>query len=110
MAEKITCAVVLKHGEGYTVDNLIVMGSVSAIDGVMAVMGLDYLIPVDPEKVQIGDSYVPEEDIFTRDGERVYPELSDKERLAALEQDNAALREAQNDIELALIELAATIQ
>lgn len=102
MAEKITCAVVMKHGEDYTVDNLIVMGSVSAIDGVKAVMGIDYLIPVDPDKVQIGDNYVPEEDIFTRNGERVYPELSDKERLSALEQ-------AQNDTELALIELAAMI-
>lgn len=102
MAEKITCAVVMKHGEEYTVDNLIVFNNVSAIEGVKAVMGIDYLIPVDPEKVLMGDSYDPEEDIFTRNGERVYPELSDKERLSALEQ-------AQNDIELALIELAATI-
>ena len=102
MNEKtITCAVILNKNSIYTVDNLIVFDSPSAIPAVKAAMGYDYLIPVD-ERVQIGDIYDAERDIFTRDGERVYPDLSDKERLTALET-------AQNDTELALIELAEII-
>lgn len=101
MANEITCAVILNKNGIYTVDNLIVFDAPSAIPAVKAAMGYDYLIPVD-ERVQIGDVYDAEQDIFTRDGERVYPDLSDKERLTALET-------AQNDTELALIELAEMI-
>lgn len=94
MADKmITCAVVMKNGDTYTVDNLIVFDAPSAIPAVQAAMGYDYLLPVD-ERVQVGDTYEPDKDIFTRDGVRVYPDLSDKERLTALET-------AQNDTELA---------
>lgn len=102
MNEKmITCAVILNNDGIYTVDNLIVFDAPSAIPAVQSAMGYDYLLPVD-ERVQIGDIYDAEQDIFTRDGERVYPDLSDKERLTALET-------AQNDTELALIELAEMI-
>ena len=101
MANEITCAVILNKNGIYTVDNLIVFDAPSAIPAVKAAMGYDYLMPVD-ERVQIGDIYDAKQDIFTRDGERVYPDLSDKERLAALET-------AQNDTELALIELAEMI-
>lgn len=101
MANEITCAVILNKNGIYTVDNLIVFDAPSAIPAVKSAMGYDYLMPVD-ERVQIGDIYDAEQDIFTRDGERVYPELSDKERLTALET-------AQNDTELALIELAEMI-
>ena len=101
MANEIICAVILNKNGIYTVDNLIVFDAPSAIPAVKAAMGYDYLLPVD-ERVQIGDIYDAEKDIFTRDGERVYPDLSDKERLAALET-------AQNDTELALIELAEMI-
>ena len=101
MANEITCAVILGNDGIYTVDNLIVFDAPSAIPAVKAAMGYDYLIPVD-ERVQIGDIYDAGQDIFTRDGERVYPDLSDKERLTALET-------AQNDTELALIELAEMI-
>lgn len=101
MANEITCAVILNKNGIYTVDNLIVFDAPSAIPVVKAAMGYDYLIPVD-ERVQIGDIYDEKQDIFTRDGERVYPDLSDKERLTALET-------AQNDTELALIELAEMI-
>ena len=102
MNEKIiTCAVILNKNGIYTVDNLIVFDAPSAVSAVKNAMGYDYLLPVD-ERVQIGDIYDAEQDIFTRDGERVYPDLSDKERLTALET-------AQNDTELALIELAEII-
>lgn len=101
MSNKITCAVIFNNDGIYTVDNLIVFDAPSAIPAVKAAMGYDYLLPVD-EQVQVGDIYDTEQDIFTRDGERVYPDLSDKERLTALET-------AQNDTELALIELAEMI-
>ncbi len=102
MANKIICAAVVKQDEVYSVDNLIVFNGLSAIDGVREAMGYDFLIPVEDGKVLIGDCYDAEKDVFLRDGERVYPELSDKERLDALEQ-------AQNDTDAALIELAQMI-
>lgn len=102
MANKIICAAVVKQDEVYNVDNLIVFDGLSAIDGVREAMGYDFLLPVEDGKVLIGDSYDAENDVFLRDGERVYPELSDKERLDALEQ-------AQNNTDAALIELAQMI-
>lgn len=102
MTDKIICAAIVAQSEDYVVDNLIVFDTLSAIDGVRAVLGFEYLLPVEGGKVQIGDCYVPEKDVFLRDGVRVYPELSDKERLDALEQ-------AQNDTDAALMELAQMI-
>lgn len=102
MAEKIICAVIVKREEVYKVDNLIVFDGLSSIDAVREAMGYDYLLPVEDGKVQIGDCYDAEKGVFMRDGERVYPELSDKERLDALEQ-------AQNDTDAALMELAQMI-
>ena len=98
----ITCAVIMKHGDDYTVDNLIVFDTLSAIDGVKAAMGIDYLLPVDGNVVQMGDVYDPEKDIYTRDGERIYPELSDKERITELENQLV-------DTQAALIELAGIV-
>lgn len=102
MTDKIICAAIVAQGEDYVVDNLIVFDTLSAIDGVRAAMGFEYLLPVEGGKLQIGDCYVSEKDVFLRDGVRVYPELSDKERLDALEQ-------AQNDTDAALMELAQMI-
>ena len=99
--KKFNCAVVTKNGETYTVDNLIVFDAPSAIPAVQSAMGYDYLLPVD-DRVQIGDIYDPDKDIFTRDGERIYPDLSDKERIAELE--NQII-----DTQAALIELAGII-
>lgn len=102
MANKVICAGVLKQNEECIVDNLIVFDGLSAIDAVREAMGYDFLLPVEDGKVQIGDCYDVEKGVFMRDGERVYPELSDKERLDALEQ-------AQNDTDAALMELAQMI-
>lgn len=102
MANKVICAGVLKQNEEHIVDNLIVFDGLSAIDAVREAMGYDFLLPVEDGKVQIGDCYDAEKGVFMRDGKRVYPELSDKERLDALEQ-------AQNDTDAALIELAQMI-
>ena len=101
MSNEIICAVITENDGVCAVENLIVFDNLSAIPAVKSAMGYDYLEPVD-ERVQIGDNYDPLQDIYTRDGERVYPDLSDKERIAALET-------AQNDTELALIELAEMI-
>lgn len=101
MANEITCAVILNKDGIYTVDNLIVFDAPSAIPAVKAAMGYDYLIPVD-ERVQIGDVYDEKQDIFTRDGERVYPDLSDKERIEVLENQLV-------DTQAALIELAGIV-
>lgn len=101
MKNKIICAVITENGGVCTVENLIVFNNLSAIPAVKSAMGYDYLEPVD-ERVSVGDIYDSENGIFTRGGARVYPDLSDKERIAALEA-------AQNDTELALIELAEMI-
>ena len=83
-----------------TVENIIVIEP-AGISEFQKAVGCDYLISVD-ERVSVGDIYDSENGIFTREGVRVYPEISDKERIAALET-------AQNDTELALIELAEMI-
>lgn len=101
----ITCAVIMKHGDDYTVDNLIVFDTLSAIDGVKAAMGIDYLLPVDGNVVQMGDVYDPEKDIYTRNGERIYPELSEKERIDALEAENIGLNEQIAQLENAMCEM-----
>lgn len=101
MKNKIICAVITENDGVCTVENLIVFNNLSAIPAVKSAMGYDYLEPVD-ERVSVGDIYDSENGIFTRGGERVYPEITDKERIAALEA-------AQNDTELALIELAEMI-
>ncbi len=98
----IICAVIMNHDGIYTVDNLIVFDKLSAINPVKEAMGYDYLLPVDNSRVQIGDIYDVNKDIYIRNGERVYPDLSDKERIAALEA-------AQNDTDAALIELASIV-
>lgn len=102
MAE-IICAVIAKdeNSETYKVQNLVVFDAPGAISAVKAAMGYEYLIPVD-ERVALGDIYDPERDIFTRNGERIYPDISESERIAALE-------EAQNDTDAALMELAQMI-
>lgn len=83
-----------------TVENIIVIEP-AGIPAFQEAVGCDYLLPVS-EAVAVGDAYDSETGVFSRDGERVYPEITDKERIAALEA-------AQNDTELALIELAEMI-
>lgn len=83
-----------------SVENIIVIEPVG-IPAFKEAVGCDYLIPVS-EAVAVGDAYDSETGVFSRGGERVYPEITDKERIAALEA-------AQNDTELALIELAEMI-
>lgn len=101
MEKDIICAVISEKDGVCTVENLIVFDNLSAIPAVKEAMGYDYLIPVS-EAVAVGDAYDSETGVFSRGGERVYPEITDKERIAALEA-------AQNDTELALIELAEMI-
>ena len=83
-----------------SVENIIVIEP-AGIPAFQEAVGCDYLIPVS-EAVSVGDAYDSETGVFERGGERVYPEITDKERIAALEA-------AQNDTELALIELAEMI-
>ncbi len=83
-----------------TVEYIIVIEP-AGIPAFQEAVGCDYLIPVS-EAVAVGDAYDSETGVFSRGGERVYPEITDKERIAALEA-------AQNDTELALIELAEMI-
>lgn len=83
-----------------SVENIIVIEP-AGIPAFKEAVGCDYLIPVS-EAVSVGDAYDSETGVFLRGGERVYPEITDKERIAALEA-------AQNDTELALIELAEMI-
>lgn len=83
-----------------SVENIIVIEP-AGIPAFQEAVGCDYLIPVS-EAVAVGDAYDSETGVFSRGGERVYPEITDKERIAALEA-------AQNDTELALIELAEMI-
>ncbi len=83
-----------------SVENIIVIEP-AGIPAFQEAVGCDYLFPVS-EAVAVGDAYDSEMGVFSRDGERVYPEITDKERIAALEA-------AQNDTELALIELAEMI-
>lgn len=85
---------------GGSVENIIVIEP-AGILAFQEAVGCDYLIPVS-EAVSVGDAYDSETGVFSRGGERVYPEITDKERIAALEA-------AQNDTELALIELAEMI-
>lgn len=104
MEEKtFTCAVIIKNEEqdNYVVDNLIVFTNLSAIQAVKEAMGYDYLLPV-TDAVQIGDIYDAEKDIYTRDGVRVYPDMSNEERITALEQ-------AQDDTDMALIEIVSLL-
>lgn len=83
------------------VENLIVLDSTAAIPTLKSAFGYEMIIPVD-DSVKIGDTYDSENEIFLREGVRVYPEVSDKERITALEA-------AQNDTDAALIELANMI-
>lgn len=83
-----------------SVENIIVIEP-AGIPAFKEAVGCDYLIPVS-EAVAVGDAYDSETGVFSRGGARVYPEITDKERIAALEA-------AQNDTELALIELAEMI-
>lgn len=85
---------------GGSVENIIVIEP-AGILAFQEAVGCDYLIPVS-EAVSVSDAYDSETGVFSRGGERVYPEITDKERIAALEA-------AQNDTELALIELAEMI-
>lgn len=83
-----------------TVENIIVIEP-AGISVFQKAVRCEHLIPVS-EAVSVGDAYDSETGVFSRGGERVYPEITDKERIAALEA-------AQNDTELALIELAEMI-
>lgn len=101
----IICAVIKKNDDGsHTVDNLAVFGSLSEIPTVKEAMGYDYLLPVDG-RVQIGDIYDPTTDIYTRNGVRIYPDLSDKERIKVLETENSELNTQVTQLENALCDL-----
>ncbi len=104
MSEYI-CAVISKSSNGInTVESLIVFDSLSAIPVVKEAMGYDYLLPVDG-RVQIGDIYDPNADIYTRNGVRIYPDLSAKERIDVLEAENSELNTQVAQLENALCEL-----
>ena len=109
MKNKIICAVITENDGVCTVENLIVFNNLSAIPAVKSAMGYDYLEPVD-ERVQIGDIYDPDKQIFTRDGVRVYPPISDKERIAALEAQTAQLENALCEVDEANAERFAAIE
>ncbi len=60
----------------------------------------DILVPVD-RSVQIGDTYDADKSVFLRNGVRIYPDKTDSERIAELEQE-------LNDVQLALCEIYET--
>ncbi len=102
---EIICAVISQKDNGsYTVDNMVVFESLSAIPAVSEAMGYEYLLPVD-RRVRIGDIYDPAADIYTRNGARIYPDLSDKERINALEAENGELNTQVAQLENALCEM-----
>ena len=94
---------------GKKVENLIVLDSTAAIPALKAAFGYELIIPVG-ETVQIGDTYDPDKQIFTRDGVRVYPPISDKERIAALEAQTAQLENALCEVDEANAERFAAIE
>lgn len=93
MKKIFNCAVINKVEGVYKVESLIVFSNISVITAVKEVMGYDYLIPVS-EAVAVGDAYDSETGVFSRGGERVYPEITDKERIAALEDAMCEMDEA----------------
>lgn len=66
-----------------TVENIIVIEP-AGISVFQKAVHCEHLIPVS-EAVAVGDAYNSETGVFSRGGERVYPEITDKERIAALE-------------------------
>ena len=91
-----------------TVENIIVIEP-AGISEFQKAVGCDYLISVD-ERVSVGDIYDSENGIFTRDGVRVYPPISDKERIAALEAQTAQLENALCEVDEANAERFAAIE
>lgn len=75
-----------------SVENIIVIEP-AGIPAFQEAVGCDYLIPVS-EAVAVGDAYDSETGVFSRGGERVYPEITDKERIAALEDAMCEMDEA----------------
>ena len=86
------------------VENIIVLDSTAAIPAIKAAFNYEYIIPVD-ESVQVGDTYDPQAGIFMRDGVRIYPEISDKEKISALETENVELNAQITQLENALCEM-----
>lgn len=84
-----------------TVENIIVIEP-AGISVFQKAVGCEYLVPVDDDSVSVGDIYDSDKGIFTRDGKRVYPDLSDKERIEVLENQLV-------DTQAALIELAGIV-
>lgn len=72
------------------------------IPAIREAYGYEKLIAVD-DSVQIGDTYDAEKSVFFRDGVRIYPEKTDSEKIAALEQE-------LNDVQLANAERFAAIE
>lgn len=70
------------------------------IPAVREAFGYEKLIAVD-DSVQIGDTYDADKSVFLRDGVRIYPEKTDSEKIAELEQE-------LNDVQLALCEIYET--
>lgn len=88
------------------VENVIMIAP-AIVDSFKEVLGCEYLIPVD-DTVEIGDLYDPQTGIFTRDGVRVYPDLSVKERIDELEAENSKLNTQVAQLENAVCELDET--
>ncbi len=105
----MTGAVITKNGDMYVVENLIVLDSTAAIPAIKEAFGYDYLVPVN-DKVQIGDVFDADKQIFLRDGVRVYPEITDKERIDELNTQVAQLENALCELVEAIAERLADIE
>lgn len=107
---EIICAVISKKDNGsHTVDNMVVFDSLSAIPAVKEAFGYDFLIPVN-DTVQIGDVFDADKQIFLRDGVRVYPEITDKERIDDLNTQVAQLENALCEMDETNAERMAAIE
>ncbi len=105
----MTGAVITKNGDTYAVENLIVLDGEAAIPAVKEAFGYDLLIPVN-DTVRIGDVFDADKQIFLRGGVRVYPEITDKERIDELNARAAQLENALCEIDEANAERFAAIE
>jgi len=105
----MTGAVITKNGDTYAVENLIVLDGEAAIPAIKEAFGYDFLIPVNGT-VHIGDIFDADKQIFLRDGIRVYPEITDKERIDELNAQAAQFENALCEMDEANAERFAAIE
>lgn len=91
------------------VENIIVIDSTAAISALKSAFGYELIIPVD-DSVQIGDVFDADKQIFIREGVRIFPEITDKERIDDLNTQVAQLENALCEMDEANAERMAAIE